>query len=104
MGVVKYHQTGSQHTGWKRVARLPHNKEHHGNCQSTESSWHGTEGEVGHVVFDVRVADILEQKSSIKANEPAHAGKQQLSKRRVHIEEIGTLKVVRSELAKHYLC
>lgn len=102
MGVVKHHQTGSQHTGRQRVARLPHDEEHHGNGQGAESSRHGTEGEVGHIVFDVRVADVLEQESSIEAHEPTHEGKQQLSKRWVHIEEIGTLKVVRSELAKKY--
>jgi hypothetical protein len=34
----------------------------------------GTEGEVGHIVFDVRVADVLKQEAPIEAHEPTHEG------------------------------
>jgi len=53
-----------------------------------------TKGQVRHIVFDVRVADILEQEATIKSNQPSHKSKQEFSEGRVNVEEIGALEVV----------
>jgi hypothetical protein len=50
------------------------------------------------VVGDVGIADVFEEEAAIIANEPAREGEQQLSKRGVNVEEVGSLQVVRSKL------
>jgi hypothetical protein len=45
-------------------------------------------------MFDIIVADIIEQKVSIIANKPPRKGKENLPHRRMHIEEIQPLQIL----------
>ena len=98
MGVVKQNQSGRQHTGRQRITRLPHDLEHHGHRESTESGGHGTESNIRDLVLNVRIANVLEQEVAIVSDQPAHQSKEEFTERRVNIEEIGALEIVRGKL------
>ena len=98
MGVVKQNQSGRQHTGRQRITRLPHNLEHHGHRESTERGGHGTQGNIRDLVLNVRITNVLEQEVTIVSDQPAHQGEEEFTERRVNIEEIGALEIVRGKL------
>lgn len=100
MGVVEEHKASSQDTGGQRVARLPHDHENGRDGQSTHRGRHCAVRNVGDLVCDVRVANVLKQKLAIVADQPACEREQELAKRRVHIEEVGSLEIVGCELSE----
>jgi hypothetical protein len=99
VGVVEENETGSQNTGRERVARLPHDHEDGRDSQCTHGSGHCAVCNVGHLVCDVRVANVFKQEFAIVADQPACESEQELAKGRVHVEKVGSLEVVRCELA-----
>ena len=94
VGVVKKHEARGCHASGEGVTRLPHDEEDGGNGKRAERGGHRTVCDVGNVVGDVGVADVLEKELAFVANNPSCKGEQQLSKRRVDIEEVCTLQVV----------
>jgi hypothetical protein len=74
--------------------RLPHDEEDGGNGKRAERGGHRTVCDVGNVVGNVGVADVLEEEFAFVANNPSCKGEQKLSKRRVDIEEVCSLQVV----------
>ena len=98
VGVVEEHKTGSQNTGRQRVARLPHDHEDGRDGQGPHRGGHCAVCNVGDLVCDVRVANVLKQELAIVADQPACESEQELAERRMHIEEVGSLEVVRGEL------
>lgn len=96
--VVQEHQTSSSDAGWQGVTRLPHDHEDNWNCKSAESSGHGTVCDIGNFIGDVRVANVLEQEVALVTDKPTSEGEEKLSERRVDIEEVCALQIVRSEL------
>lgn len=101
VGVVKEDEASGHDTGGKAVARLPHDQVRYGHGQGTQNSGHRAERDVGNLVRDIRVANVLEVEVAIVADEPAHKGEQELSKGRVNIEEIGSLEIVRGKLGRY---
>lgn len=65
VGVVEEDETGSQNTGGQRVARLPHDHEDDRDGQGAHRGRHCAVCHVGHLVCDVRVANVLEQELAI---------------------------------------
>jgi hypothetical protein len=98
VGIVEEDETGGQNTGGQRVARLPHDHEDDRDGQGAHRSRHCAVCNVGHLVCDVRVANVLKQEVAIVADQPACESEQELAERRVHVEEVGSLEVVRCEL------
>jgi hypothetical protein len=99
VGIVEEDETGGQDTGRQRVARLPHDHEDDRDGQGAHRGRHCAVCNVGHLVCDVRVANVLKQEIAIVADQPACESEQELAERRVHVEEVGSLEVVRCELA-----
>lgn len=100
MSIVEEDQRSSDESGRQTVSRLPHDQVSDGDGQSTHQSGHGSIGDVGDMVVNVRIPNILKQKAPIITHQPTRKREQQFSKRRMHIEEIGPLEVVGSEFAK----
>jgi hypothetical protein len=93
MGVVEEDQAGCHNGRWQGVARLPHDQEDGGDGESSQEGRQSTEGNVGDLIGDIRVANIVEEKVPVIANEPAHEGEEELSEGRVYIEEVGSLEI-----------
>lgn len=91
MGIVKQYETGSQHAGRQRISGFPHDEEDHRDGQSPQSGRHCAESDIRNFVIDIGVADVVEQKVAIVANQPPHESEEQFAKWRVHIEEISSL-------------
>lgn len=100
MRVVEEDQTSGEDARGERVAGFPHDQKDHRNCQGAEGRRHGTKGNVGDLVLNVVVADVVEQEVAVIAHQPAHKGEKKLAEGRVDIEEVGALQVVGSELGK----
>lgn len=98
VGVVQEHETGSGDASWQRVSRLPHDHEDDWDGKSTERGGHSTVCDIGDLVGDVRVANVLEQEVALVSDEPAGECEEKFAERRVDIEEVGSLEVVRCEL------
>jgi hypothetical protein len=98
VGIVEEDEAGSQDTGRQRVARLPHDHEDNRDGQGAHRGRHCAVCNVGHLVCNVRVADVLKQEVAIVTDQPACESEQELAERRVHVEEVGSLEVVRCEL------
>ena len=64
-------QTRAEKSDDARVATLSHDGiDDSGNCAS-EQGGQGTHADVGHLVLDVRVANVFELELSVKADEPS---------------------------------
>lgn len=98
VGVIEEHETGCSNAGWQRVSRLPHDHEDGRDGKSTHGRGHGAVCDVRDLVRDVRVTNVFEEEAAIVSDKPAGEGKEELSEGRVHIEEVGSLEVVGSEL------
>jgi len=94
VGIVEENQASGHNTSRKAVSRLPHDHVYDRDGQGAEDGGERAECDIGDLVRDVRVADIVEVEVSIIAHEPAHKGEEELSKRRMDIEEVGFLEVV----------
>lgn len=98
MGVIEKDESSSENASGQAVARLPHDQIGDGNGKGAENGRHSSVSDVGDLVGNIGVANVLEVKVAIVADQPAHEGEQELAKGRVDIEEVGSLEVVRSEL------
>lgn len=97
--IVQKNQASGDKASRQAVARLPHNQIGDGHGQCTEDGGQGSESDVGNIVGHVGVTNVFEVEVAVISNHPANKGKEQLGKRRVHIEKVGSLKVVRSKLS-----
>jgi hypothetical protein len=68
VGVVEEDETGSQNTSGQRVTGLPHDHEDGRDSQGTHGSRHCAVCNVGHLVCDVRVANVFKQELAIVTN------------------------------------
>lgn len=69
--LTEEHQTRAEKSDDARVATLSHDGiDDGGNCAS-EQGGQGTHADVGHLVLDVRVADVFKLELSVKADEPS---------------------------------
>ena len=96
--VIEEDQAGGKDAGWQGVARLPHDEEYDRDGQRTQQSRESPVSHVWHIVLDVRVTNVIEQKLPIVANKPADQGEQEFGEGRVDIEEVEPLKVVGCKL------
>jgi len=94
VGIVQQNQARGQNTSRQAVPRLPHDQEDDRDCQGTENRRQGAEGDIGHLINDIRIADVIKVEVTIISNQPAHKGEQQLAERGVHIKEVCPLEVV----------
>jgi hypothetical protein len=94
VGVVEEHETGRSDAGWQRVARLPHDHEDDRNGKGAERGGHGAVCDIWDLVRDVGIANVLEEEVALVSDDPASEGKEELSERRMDIEEVGSLQVV----------
>lgn len=100
VGVVEKDENGGDEAGGDTVARLPHDEVGDGDGQGTEDGGESTEGDVGDLVVNVGVANVFKLEVAVVANEPAHEGEEELGKRGVNIEEVGSLEIVGSKLQR----
>lgn len=96
--IVEQDEPGSQNTGRQGVAGLPHDHKNGRYGQGAHGGRHCAVCNVGHLVGDVAVANVFKQKVAIVSHQPAGEREQELAERRVHVEEVGSLEVVRGEL------
>lgn len=96
--VVQQDEARGQDARGEAVAALPHDQVRHRHGQGPEDGRHGAEGHIRDLVRDVRVADVVEVEVAVVPDQPAHEGKQELTKGRVDIEEVRPLQVVGGEL------
>lgn len=69
--LTEEHQTRAEKSDDARVTTLSHDGiDDGGNCAS-EQGGQGAHADVGHLVLDVRVADVFELELSVKADEPS---------------------------------
>ena len=94
MSVVEEQETSGGHTGGQRVSRLPHDQKDGRDGEGAHCSGHGAVRDVRDLVGDVRVANVLEQERAIVTDEPTSEREEELSERRVDVEEVGPLQVV----------
>lgn len=98
VGVVKQNQASSNDTSWQTVARLPHDQVGDRHGQGAENGGHSSKSDIGDLVGDVGIANVLEVEVTVISNKPAHKREQELAERRMDIEEVGSLEIVGSEL------
>lgn len=98
VGIVEKDKTSSYNASGQAVARLPHDHIGDGDCQRTEDRWEGTESHEWNFVRNVGVPNVLEVEVPIVANQPSHKCEEKLSEGWVHVEEIGSLKVIGGKL------
>lgn len=91
---TKQNQSGGNQARGKTVPAFPHSQEHHRNRERAHKCRHSSEGYVGHLVVDIRVANVVELEVAIIAHEPAHKGEQKLAERRVDIEKVCPLQIL----------
>lgn len=92
--VVEQDQTGGENTSRKRVARLPHNQEDSRNSERPKQRRECSVGNVGDIVGDIGVANVLKLEVAIVSYQPADKGEEELAERGVDIEEVGALEIV----------
>jgi hypothetical protein len=68
--------------------------EHNRHGERAQRGGHGAVCDIGDLVGDVRVADVLEEEVALVTDEPASEGEEELAKGRVNVEEVGALQVV----------
>jgi hypothetical protein len=95
-GITEKHKNGSGNGSRQAVATLLHGKEHHRHGHSSKHCGHRAERNIRNAIRNVRVSDVLKLEVTIVANEPAHEGEQELSERRVDIEEVSSLQVLQN--------
>lgn len=96
--IVEKNKSCCENAGREGVTRLPHDAE---GCCNSESAHHGGHGAVCHVwhpVCDVRVSNVVKQELAIVSDQPAGECEEELAKRRVNVEKVSPLEVVRGEL------
>jgi hypothetical protein len=101
--IVQENQSSGDDAGGQAVARLPHDEVGDGHGAGTKDRRKGSVRDVGNLVRNVGIANVLEVEVAIVSNKPSHEGEEQLSEGRVDIEEVGSLQVVRGKLAKVHL-
>lgn len=94
VGVIEEHEAGCGDAGRERVARLPHDQEDDWDGEGTKRGGHSTVCDIWDLVGNVRIADVLEEKLALVSNKPSSKCEEELSKRRVDVEEVGSLQVV----------
>lgn len=75
VGIVEENQASRHNTSREAIAGLPHYQVGDGYRQGAQNGGHSTEGDIGNLVRNVGVADVLEVEVAIVANKPAHEGK-----------------------------
>jgi hypothetical protein len=98
--VVEQDKGRGDNASGKAVAGLPHDQVDDGDGHGAQEGGHRPECDIGDLVRDVRVADVLEVEVAIVTDEPASEGEEQLAEGRVHVEEVRLLQVVRCELER----
>ena len=98
VSVVKEHQAGRDNARWNTIGGFPHDQEDDGYSQSTQQSGQGAESNVGDMVCDVRVTNILEVEVAIISDEPSGKSEKELSQGWVDVQEVGSLQVEGCEL------
>ena len=84
----------------RRVSALLHDQVHEGDRRRAEERRQHAHTDVGDIVRNVAVANILELKAAVEPHEPARQSKEEFRKWRMHVEVVGPLQVVRGELAE----
>ena len=98
MGVVEEHKRGGNNAGGQAIPRFPHDEVSHRHGQGSQNGRQCAERDIGDLVVNIGVANVVEVEMAIVAHKPAHEGEEELGKRRVHIEEVGPLEVVGGKL------
>lgn len=96
--VIEEDQSSGGQSCGQRVARFPHDPEDGRHGESTHGGGHGSVCDIGDLVGDVRVSNVLKEELALVSNQPSSESEEEFAKRRVDIEEVGTLKIVRCEL------
>jgi hypothetical protein len=68
VGVVEQQEASCCYASGQRVARFPHDEENGRDCESAQRRWHCAVRDIGDLVGDVRIANVLEQEVSFVAN------------------------------------
>lgn len=98
MGIVKQDQRSSQDACWERITRFPHDQVDDDDGKGTEKGGDRSKCDVRNVIGNIGFSDIVKEEMAIVSNDPTDKGKEQLSKGRMNVEEIGALKIVGGEL------
>lgn len=96
--IVQKDQSGSDKTSRYTITRFPHDQIRDRHSQCAKEGGQGSERDIGHLVGNVGVADVFEVEVAVISNKPANEGKEQLGKRGMDIEKVGSLKVVGGKL------
>lgn len=91
MRIVKQDQSGGQYTGWERVSGFPHDQKYNRDGESTQGRRPGAESNVGNIVIDVRIPDVVKLELAIITNHPPGEGEQELGERGMEIKAIRAL-------------
>lgn len=104
MCVIKENQTSGSESCGQRVARFPHDPEDGWYGESAHGGGHCSVCDIGDLVGDVRVSDVLKKELAPVSDQPSSEGEKELAKGRMDIEEVGTLEIVGRELWGLLVC
>lgn len=94
VSVVEEHQGSGDEGRGETVAGFPHDQVDDGNGEGSHQSGHRSVGDVGDVVVNIGIADVLKEEASIISHQPSRECEQELAEWRVNIEEVRPLQVV----------
>lgn len=98
--LTEQNQTSGESSNDRRISAFFHNRIHNRNSQASKNRGQSAHTDIGNVVGDVAVADVLKQETPIEADEPTRQAKQQLCEGRMHVEVVLVCDIVCCELAE----
>lgn len=96
MRIVEEHEHRSTDRGRKTVTTLPHDQEDHWDSHGPLERRNRAEGDIGNVIVDIRVPNVLKLEMPVISHEPPDQSNEELSERGVDVKEVGSLKVLRT--------
>ena len=100
---TEQHDRGREDGNNGGVTAFLHNSVDNRDSETAEDGGKSTHAHVGDMSLSVAVADVLEAKRPVIADEPASKTKEQFREGRVHVEVVLSLDVVGRELAEVHL-
>lgn len=68
VGIVEEDKTSSNQAGWETITRFPHDQVGDGHGEGAKNGGQSSESDIGNLVGDVRVSDVLEVEVAIISN------------------------------------
>lgn len=98
--LTKQEEDRRERRNHRRITTLLHDAVYDRNRQAAQYGWQRPHSDIRDMIFRVAVSDTIERKTPVKAHKPTSQAEQHLCERRVDVEVIFPLDVIRCKFPK----